>query len=65
MTNGWLAHELIRRGVSRRDFMGFCATMAATLALPDRAAAQIARAIQKTEKPILVWLEFQDCAGNT
>ena len=39
--------------------------MAATLALPDGAAAQIARAMQKTEKPILVWLEFQDCAGNT
>ena len=65
MTSGWLATELTRRGVTRRDFMGFCATMAATLALPDRAAAQIARAIQRTEKPILVWLEFQDCAGNT
>jgi hydrogenase small subunit len=53
------------RGVSRRDFMGFCATMAAALALPDAAAAQIARAIQRTAKPVLVWLEFQDCAGNT
>ena len=62
---GWLAEELRRRGLSRRDFMSFCATMAASLALPDRAAAQIARAIQKTEKPVLVWLEFQDCAGNT
>ena len=57
--------QLRTRGVSRREFIGFCATMAAALALPDAAAAQIARAIQKTDKPILVWLEFQDCAGNT
>src|SRR5512134_974341 len=62
---GWLATEMRHRGVSRRDFMGFCATMAAALALPDAAAAQIARAIQRTAKPVLVWLEFQDCAGNT
>jgi Ni,Fe-hydrogenase I small subunit len=31
---GWLATELEHRGISRRDFMGFCATMAAALALP-------------------------------
>ena len=39
--------------------------MAAALSLPDAAAAQIARAVQRAEKPILLWLEFQDCAGNT
>src|SRR5512140_86006 len=39
--------------------------MAAVLALPRSAAAAIAAEIQKTEKPILVWLEFQDCCGNT
>jgi hydrogenase small subunit len=61
----WLALELERRGVSRREFLGFCATMASALALPDAAAAQIARAIRGAAKPILVWLEFQDCAGNT
>ena len=63
--NGWLAAELRRRGVSRREFLGFCGTMASALALPTEAAAQIARAVLKTEKPVLVWLEFQDCAGNT
>ena len=45
--------------------MGFCSAMAAVLALPRAAAARIAAEIQKTEKPVLVWLEFQDCAGNT
>ena len=62
---GWLADELAHRGVKRREFLGFCATMAAALALPDEAAAQIAKAVGRTEKPILIWLEFQDCAGNT
>ena len=63
--DGWLVTELQHRGVSRREFMGFCTTMAAALALPDSAAARIAQAVQRAAKPILVWLEFQDCAGNT
>jgi hydrogenase small subunit len=61
----WFLDELKRRGVSRRSFLSFCGVMASSLALPRGAAAQIAKAIQRTEKPILVWLEFQDCCGNT
>lgn len=51
--------------VSRRDFIKFCTAMAATLALPATFVPQIAEAIQKKQKPSLVWLEFQDCCGNT
>jgi len=58
-------NELKQRGVSRRDFLRFCSTMAAAMALPVSAAAEIAKAIQKKQKPVLLWLEFQDCAGNT
>jgi hydrogenase small subunit len=61
----WFSSELRRRGVSRREFVAFCATTAAAFALPKSAAAQIAQALKKTEKPILLWLEFQDCAGNS
>jgi len=61
----WLQSELDRRGVSRRDFLGFCGTMAAALALPEAFGASIAHAIETSPKPTLVWLEFQDCAGNT
>lgn len=61
----WFTGELEARGVSRREFLGFCATMAAALSLPTEAAAKIAAAIEKTPKPTLVWLEFQDCCGNT
>ena len=57
--------ELQARGISRRDFMGFCAGIAALLGLPKGAAAQIAKAIETKLKPSVVWLEFQDCAGNT
>jgi hydrogenase small subunit len=57
--------ELEARGVSRRDFIGFCAGMAALLGLPKSAAAHIARALETKPKPTMVWLEFQDCAGNT
>jgi len=57
--------ELESRGVSRREFVGFCGVMASVLALPRAYATTIARAVAKTEKPVLVWLEFQDCAGNT
>lgn len=64
-TQRGLAAELERRGVSRREFMRFCGLMAAALALPRTAAGQIAGALRKAQKPVLVWLEFQDCAGNT
>jgi hydrogenase small subunit len=63
--SNWFYDELERRGVSRREFMAFCGVMAGALALPKSMGATIAAAIQKTQKPILVWLEFQDCAGNT
>jgi len=62
---GWLLDELESRGVSRREFLGFCAKMAAILALPSSAAAAIAKAVGSDQKPVLVWLEFQDCCGNT
>ena len=64
-TSWSLSEELARRGVSRRDFVQFCAGVAAYFALPREAAAEMALAVEKTLKPSLVWLEFQDCAGNT
>jgi len=65
MGNNWLAEELEYRGVSRREFVGFCGTMAGLLGLPATASRAIAAAVEGAPKPVLVWLEFQDCAGNT
>ncbi len=56
---------LKKKGVSRRDFMKFCTLMTATLALPVTFASQIAEALEQKKKPYLLWLEFQDCAGDT
>lgn len=53
-----------KKGVSRRDFMKFCSGMAALLALPSSFIPKIAEAVSG-KKPILVWLEYQDCAGDS
>ena len=60
-----LEDALQSRGISRRRFLQFCGVMTATLALPARYATDIAEALTRTTKPVLVWLEFQDCAGNS
>ena len=63
--DGSLRRELEARGISRREFVGFCAGIAAVLGLPRSAAGKIAKALETKPKPTLVWLEFQDCAGCT
>ncbi|MBZ5699276.1 MAG: hydrogenase small subunit [Acidobacteriia bacterium] len=65
LLKGTLAEALKVRGVSRREFAKFCSTMVATLALPPQYLAAVADALQRADRPVLVWLEFQDCAGNT
>lgn len=60
-----IAEGLRKRGVTRRDFVKFCTMMAASLALPSGFAGKIAEALEKAKKPYVVWLEFQDCAGDS
>src|SRR5450631_32345 len=57
--------SLIQRGVSRRRFLEFCTAMTATLALPTSYAEEIAKALTERRKPIVGWLELQDCAGTS
>lgn len=57
--------RLAQNGVSRRQFLKFCGAMAATLALPVRYEQRIAHALETAPRPPLVWLEFQDCTGDT
>jgi hydrogenase small subunit len=51
------------RRISRREFLTFCGVMAAALALPKGAAAQIEKALESPKRTPVVWLELQDCAG--
>jgi hydrogenase small subunit len=53
------------KGVSRRRFMQFVGAVAGMLGLEASAIPRIAQALQAKKKLPLVWLEFQDCAGNT
>jgi len=60
-----LPEALEARGISRRKFVQFCSAMVAALALPERYLGAVMNALQQAQKPVLVWMEFQDCAGNT
>jgi hydrogenase small subunit len=60
-----LVEELEARGITRRAFLAFCSSLTATLALPSIFSERIARALEHSDKPTVIWLEFQDCAGNT
>ncbi len=62
---GYLSRALEQRGVSRRQFLGFCSAMVAMLALPSRYVPRVEAALDSAKHPVLVWLEFQDCAGNS
>jgi hydrogenase small subunit len=60
-----LLERLAHYGVSRRQFIKFCGMMSATLALPAHFTDRIAIALLANPRPPLVWLEFQDCTGDT
>ena len=53
------------RGEASRagNWSKFCSATLATLALPERYLAQTVAAVSKAKKPVLVWLQFQDCTG--
>jgi hydrogenase small subunit len=60
-----ILERLERNGIDRRKFLKYCAGLTSLLCLPDVYTPRVARALQETTKPGLIWLEFQDCAGNT
>jgi len=58
--------EFLRsRGVTRRDFMSFCASTATLLGLPPSLAPRIAAALEQARRPSVIWLPFQECTGCT
>ncbi len=58
--------EIERRfNIGRRDFLTFCAAITATMGLPREAAAEVAEAITKKDRPSVIWLHHQECTGCT
>ena len=51
--------------LNRREFLKFSSLMAVTLALPKRYVSTIAAALAEADRLPIVWLEFQDCTGDT
>jgi hydrogenase small subunit len=58
-----LGTYLSKRGISRRDFLGFCARVGVILGLGELAAPEIARALSQVRRPSVVWLQLQECTG--
>lgn len=64
----WRLRDLLDHPLRRREFIAFCGKMAALLGLGEAYVPRIAHAIESAvgrRKPAVIWLEFQDCAGNT
>jgi hydrogenase small subunit len=60
-----LGEALAQRGISRRSFLKFCATMTSLLALPPGMAEVMAETLARTRRQSVIWLSFQECTGCT
>ena len=55
--------RLEKKGVSRRDFMKFCAAVATALGMGPGAAAEVAAALTAKKRPSVVYLHGAECTG--
>ncbi|WP_340690405.1 hydrogenase small subunit [Hydrogenobacter thermophilus] len=60
-----LYHIYRRRGYTRRDFLKSVLLLSAVLGFPPTSFGQAVKALELKPKPVVIWLEFQDCAGCT
>ncbi|MGE0442454.1 MAG: hydrogenase small subunit [Gemmatimonadales bacterium] len=58
-----LADELNARGVSRREFLEFCGSLAVVLGLGKEGAAQVAQTLESVKRPPVIWIQLQECTG--
>ncbi|QKF59057.1 hydrogenase small subunit [Aliarcobacter lanthieri] len=52
-------------GINRRDFMKWVSATTATLMLPHMFAPLVAEATELMNRVPVIWIELQDCAGNS
>ncbi|WP_028586937.1 hydrogenase small subunit [Desulfocurvus vexinensis] len=58
--------SLEEKGISRRDFMKFCAAVSAAMAADATfTPAKVAEALTSGSRPPVVWLHFAECTGCT
>jgi hydrogenase small subunit len=58
-----LAEHLEARGVTRRDFLGFCSKVGAVLGLSPILQSQVVQALGSQRRPSVIWLQLQECTG--
>jgi hydrogenase small subunit len=58
-----LGEHLEGRGVSRRDFLAFCAEMGAVLGVTSAMTPRVVEALQQAKRPSVIWLQLQECTG--
>jgi hydrogenase small subunit len=58
-----LAEHLEKHGVSRRDFLAYCAEVTAILGLSSALTPRVVEALQQAKRPSVVWLQLQECTG--
>ena len=56
---------LIDNGIDRRDFMKWVSATTAMLMLPPMFSPLVAEAAELMNRAPVIWLELQDCAGNS
>ncbi|MGE4551683.1 MAG: hydrogenase small subunit [Desulfovibrionaceae bacterium] len=55
--------RLAKSGVSRRDFMKLCGTVAAVMGMGPAFAPKVAEALTDPKRPSVVWLHCAECTG--
>lgn len=60
-----LAKSVGNQGISRRNFMKFCSTIAVALGLGPSMAREVAAALTSPDRPPVLWLHFAECTGCT
>ena len=55
--------RLKQHGIGRREFMKFCAAVAAAMGMGPAFAAQVAEALTAKKRPSVVYLHFAECTG--
>ncbi|HVS52584.1 MAG TPA: hydrogenase small subunit [Opitutaceae bacterium] len=53
--------QLTSRGVSRREFLKFCAWMSACIGVGSEGVAQVVNALETKKRIPVVWMHFQEC----
>lgn len=58
-----IGEVLTANGISRRNFLKFCASTATFLALAPSMGSVIAKELLKARRPSVIYLSFQECTG--